>query len=65
LHYTEISPDDVCFLETFIPGKFGYLEHENWFEKPDLLVADGVPLTEKGKSIFGHSLAKLVKRALN
>ena len=44
---------------------FGYLDHGTRFEKPGLLGADGVHLSEKGKSIFGHRLAKLVKRALN
>ena len=44
---------------------FGYLDHGTQFEKPSLLGADGVHLSEKGKSIFGHRLAKLVKRALN
>jgi len=34
-------------------------------EKPVLLGADRVHPTEKGKSISGQSLAKLVKRALN
>ena len=44
---------------------FSYLDHGTRFEKPGLLGADGVHLSEKGKSIFGHRLAKLVKRALN
>ena len=46
------------------PG-FSYLDHGTCFEKPGLLRADGVHLSENGKSIFGHRLAKLVKRALN
>jgi len=45
--------------------EFGYLKHGNSFEKPGLLGADGVHLSEKGKSIFHHKFAKLVKRALN
>jgi len=44
---------------------FGYLDHVNRFEKPGLLGADVVLLSEEGKSIFGHRLAKLVKRSLN
>ena len=44
---------------------FSYLDHGTRFEKSALLGADGVHLSAKGKSIFGHRLAKLVKRALN
>lgn len=44
---------------------FGYLDHGTCFEKLGLLGADGVQLSEKGKSIFSHRLAELVKRALN
>lgn len=44
---------------------FGSLDHGTLFEKPDLLGADGVLLPEKGKSVFAHRLARLVKRALN
>jgi len=44
---------------------FGYLDYRNKIEKPDLLWTEGLCLTEKGKSIFGQRLAKLVKRALN
>jgi len=48
---------------------FGCLDCGNSFEKPGLLEADGVHLTEKGKSIFSQKvakkLAKLVKVALN
>jgi len=47
------------------PEGFGYLEHGNLFEKPGLLGADGVHLTEKGKSIFSQRLAKLARRSLN
>jgi len=45
--------------------RFRHLGHGNCFEKPGLLRADGVHLSEKGKSMFGHQLAKLVKRDLN
>ena len=44
---------------------FSYLDHGTCFEKPGLLRADRVHLSEKGKSIFSCRLAKLVKRALN
>jgi len=44
---------------------FGYLAHGNRFEKPGLLGADGVHLTEKGKRTLGYGLAKVVKRAVN
>lgn len=44
---------------------FSYLDHGTLFEKPELLGADGIHLLEKGKSIFTHRLARLVKRALN
>ena len=44
---------------------FSYLDHGTHFEKPGLLGADGVHLSEKGKSIFSHRLAKLEKRASN
>jgi len=42
-----------------------FLDHRTPFEKPGLAAADGVHLSEKGKSTFRHRLAKLVKRALN
>jgi len=42
---------------------FEQSDHGNSLES--LLGAYGVHLTEKGKSIFGHRLAKLVERALN
>lgn len=38
-------------------------EHGTGFEKPGLLGANGVHLSETGKSICGVRLAKLVKRA--
>ena len=41
---------------------FGYLV--SIFEKPGLLGADEVHLSEKGKNIFSHRLAKLEKTAL-
>lgn len=44
---------------------FGYLNHGTSFEKPHLLWSDGVHLSDEGKSIFGHRLAKLAKNALN
>jgi len=51
---------DSCHIQGF-----SYLGHATHFEKPDLLTADEVHLSKQGKSIFGHRLAKLVKRALN
>ena len=45
--------------------RFGHLDYRNRFEKPGLLVADGVQLSEKGNSIFSHRLAKMVKVTLN
>jgi len=42
----------------------GYLDHGTCFEKSGLLGADGVHLSEKGKSIFGQRLAKMMMRAL-
>ncbi|PKU42754.1 hypothetical protein llap_6937 [Limosa lapponica baueri] len=44
---------------------FGYLDHRTRFEKPGLLGANGVHLSDKGKSIFSQRLAKLMKRASN
>ncbi|KAK4826209.1 hypothetical protein QYF61_006153 [Mycteria americana] len=38
---------------------FSYLDHGTCFEKPALLGADGVHLSEKGKSIISCRLAKL------
>ena len=43
---------------------FSYLDHGTRFQKPGLLGADGVHLSEKGKTLCAHRLAKLVKRAL-
>lgn len=43
---------------------FGYFDHGTCFQKLGLLRADGVHLSEEGKSIFCHRLAK-VRRALN
>ena len=43
----------------------GYLDYGTHFEKPGLLGADGVHLSEQGRSIFSYWLAQLVKRALN
>lgn len=45
--------------------RFSYLDHGTLFEIPDLLGADGAQLPEKGKGIFAHRPASLVKRALN
>jgi len=42
-----------------------HLDCWSYFEKPGLLGTDVVPLTEKRKSIFGHRLAKLMKKALS
>jgi len=54
------------WLQYWCQGQgFGYLDHGTHFEKLGLLRADGVHLSEKGKSIFSHRLAKLVKMALN
>lgn len=56
----------ICFfLWCTNSQEFGYLVHVTCFEKPSLLGADGVHLSEKGKTIFRRRLAKLVKRTFN
>ena len=52
-------------LDGYHSQGFDYLDRGHRFEKPGLLGAGEVHLTENGKSIFGQGLAKLVKRALN
>jgi len=59
------SAGSILWLQDWCHSQgFGYLDHGICFEKPGLLEAGGVHLSEKGKSIFGHSLAKLGKRVL-
>uniref|UniRef100_A0A8C3IF96 SGNH hydrolase-type esterase domain-containing protein n=1 Tax=Chrysemys picta bellii TaxID=8478 RepID=A0A8C3IF96_CHRPI len=43
---------------------FGFLDHGMLFEE-GLLGKDGVHLSRRGKTLFGHRLANLVMRALN
>uniref|UniRef100_A0A8C3H8J2 SGNH hydrolase-type esterase domain-containing protein n=1 Tax=Chrysemys picta bellii TaxID=8478 RepID=A0A8C3H8J2_CHRPI len=43
---------------------FGFLDHGMLFEE-GLLGRDGVHLSRRGKTLFGHRLANLVRRALN
>ncbi|XP_075768762.1 uncharacterized protein LOC142821506 [Pelodiscus sinensis] len=43
---------------------FGFLDHGVLFQE-GLLGGDGVHLSRSGKALFGHRLAKLVRRALN
>ncbi|XP_054044411.1 uncharacterized protein LOC128904316 isoform X1 [Rissa tridactyla] len=44
---------------------FGFFDHRLLYESPDLLVAGGTHLSQKGKRILGQELARLIDRALN
>ncbi|PKU41657.1 hypothetical protein llap_8032 [Limosa lapponica baueri] len=59
----------ICRVNKWLQGwchrhGFGYLDHGTHFEKPGVLGADEVHLSEKEKSIFVDRLPKLVKRSL-
>lgn len=47
------------------PSRVQLLRKWNSFLTPALLEAGGICLSEKARGIFGHKLAKLVKRDLN
>jgi len=53
---TQISQINKWLQDWCHSQGFGYLNHGTRFEKCGLLGADGVHLTEKRESIFGHML---------
>lgn len=44
---------------------FGFYNHALSFEKLDLLGADGIHLTKRGKRVFANKLDRLIRKALN
>jgi len=46
-------------------SNFGFLDHGEVYTAPGLLETDRVQLSQRGKRILGHELARLIQRALN
>ena len=44
---------------------FGFFDHGEVYMALGLLAADGVQLSQRGKSILAHELAELIERGLN
>jgi len=43
----------------------GFFDHGEVYTAPGLLATSGTQLSQRGKRILGHELARLIERALN